>query len=116
MTRARRKKPAPPPTPSLPIVGEMFATPQTIAWAVENMTRCHDEPSCVNATVRFRRYRITVEEVAEPVEVLHERLRQLWYLCDNHHEWDPIREAAKEVGLTLDIKDVGKLRRRVRGD
>ena len=60
-----------------------------------------DAPSCFNGIVRVKRYRVTVEEIAEPVEVIRERIQKLWDECDNHYNWAPLKAAAKEVGLEL---------------
>lgn len=60
-----------------------------------------DEPSCFNGIVLVKRYRVTTEEIVEPVEVIRERIQKLWDECDNHHNWLPLKAAAKEVGLEL---------------
>lgn len=59
------------------------------------------EPFVFNGEVRVRRYRITVEEIESPVEVLAERIQALWDEADNHHHWTPLRNAAKEIGYEL---------------
>ncbi len=60
------------------------------------------EPSCFNGKVSIRKYRVTVEEVPEPKEVLEARLRKLWVECDNHHHhWSPLQNAAVELGSIL---------------
>lgn len=64
------------------------------------------EPSSFNGDVRFRKYRITVEEIEEPNEVLAGRLQKLWDECDNYHHWTPLKEAAASIGYTL-IGQVG---------
>lgn len=60
-----------------------------------------NEPSCFNGKVSIRKYRITVEEVDEPKEVLEARLRKLWRECDNHHHWRPLHAEAEKLGITL---------------
>lgn len=60
-----------------------------------------DKPSCFNGFVQVKRYRVTVEEIAEPVEVIRERIQKLWDECDNHHHWRPLEAAAKEAGFEL---------------
>lgn len=57
--------------------------------------------SCYNGMVRVRRYRITVEEIEEPVEVLAERLQYLWDHSKNHHDTMPLRKEAEKIGYTL---------------
>jgi hypothetical protein len=61
-----------------------------------------ERPSVFNNTVSVRRYRVTIELIDEPIEVIHARLIDLWERCDNHHHWDPLRHQAKKYGLDLD--------------
>ena len=58
-------------------------------------------PSAFNGMVQFRKYRITVEEINEPIEILQERLENLWLECDNHHQWMPLENAARSIGYTF---------------
>ena len=60
------------------------------------------EPSCFNGIVSVKKYRVTVEEIEEPKEVIAERLRKLWEECRNHRHWGPLKEAAKELGINLE--------------
>lgn len=69
------------------------------------------EPSAFNGDVRFRKYRITVEVIEEPQEVLESRLQKLWDECDNFHHWQPLKNAAKSIGYTL-IGEVGKFKKK----
>jgi hypothetical protein len=59
------------------------------------------EPGAFNGNVRVRKYKVTVELVAESLEVIHARIQKLWSECENHHHWDPIQEEAKKYGLEL---------------
>ena len=68
-----------------------------------------DEPSSFNGFVSVRKYKITIEEIAEPPEVIGERIQELWSQCDNHHQWDPLRVAAMKVGWEL-VGDPGSKR------
>lgn len=61
----------------------------------------HDEPSCFNGIVSIKRYRITVEEIEEPAEVLQARVQALWDECDNHHNWQPLKSVAAGLGYEL---------------
>jgi hypothetical protein len=70
------------------------------------------EPSCFNGYVRVTKYRVTVEVVDEPLEVVHERLRKLWRECDNMHHYHPLKNAAARFGLELDPNELGKDRER----
>lgn len=86
-----RKKTAPK-APRFPRVVESFTDPGHFYVS--------HEPSSVN-TVSIRRYRITVEEIPEPVEVLHARLLHLWRKCDNHHEKRNLLAEAASLGYEL---------------
>lgn len=68
-------------------------------------------PGCWNGAVNFRKYRVTVEEIIEPKEVLIERLVKLWQECDNIHNAGPLQAAAKEIGLNLDAITRGSKRK-----
>lgn len=61
----------------------------------------HDSPSAINRQVCFKKLRIIVEEVDEPVEVYQQRLQHLWDTCNNNHNVEPIRSAAKSIGYEL---------------
>lgn len=56
------------------------------------------KPSCFNGIVRVKKYRITIEEIEEPNEVIAERLEKLWVECDNYHHYKPLLDAAKTIG------------------
>ena len=60
-----------------------------------------NEPSCFNGCVNIRKYKVTIEPIEEPNEVLAERLQKLWDECDNHHNRLPLKNIAKEVGYEL---------------
>lgn len=59
------------------------------------------EPSCFNSNVSVRKYRITIELIDEPVEVIQERLKQLWEKCDNIHHWAPLQYMGKKYEIEL---------------
>lgn len=65
------------------------------------------QPSAFNGEVMVKKYRITVEEISEPIEVIEKRLQQLWDDCDNYHHWTPLKNAAESIGYTL-IGNAGK--------
>ena len=60
-----------------------------------------DEPSSLNGNIEFRKYKVTVEDIEEPFEVLSERLQLMWDKCDNFHHWNPLKAAAKSIGYEL---------------
>jgi hypothetical protein len=83
-----------------PVVRRSFETFQKLdSWREGQLTS--KEPWCFNGGVGIWKYRITVEEIEEPKEVLEARLRKLWRECDNHHHWQPLQAVAKELGITL---------------
>jgi hypothetical protein len=96
MTAARRRKQAPPQVEqrsSYPTVIETYREPRLGDIR-------HPAPSCFNGDVRIRRYRVIVEVVEEPVEVLRERLITLWRSTErNPHRWEPMQRAALSLGL-----------------
>lgn len=59
-----------------------------------------DEPFCFNSSVSFRRYRITVEVIDEPQEVLQERVKKLMVENDNPHNWRALETAGISCGMT----------------
>ena len=69
--------------------------------ANEILARPLTEPSCFNGMVRVVKYRITVEEVEEPIEVIHERLQKLWDESTNWHNRMPLEMAAKKYGYVF---------------
>ena len=59
------------------------------------------DATCFNGMVNIHKYKVTIEPIEEPKEVLAERLQKLWDECDNSHNWTPLKEAAKEIGYEL---------------
>lgn len=68
-------------------------------FEITSMTQ--KEPSCFNGMVRATKYRITIEEVEEPVEVIHARIQKMWDECKNSHHRQPLKAMAKKYGLEL---------------
>lgn len=85
----------------LPLVFETFRDIGT--FEVNNLKQ--EDPSCFNGMVRVRKYRVTVERLDEPDEVVIARLRKLWAECNNHHHRAPLLAAAKALGLDLYEKE-----------
>ena len=65
-------------------------------YDIRNLTQV--QPSCFNGMVNFRKVKITIEQVEEPIEVLSERLQELWDKSDNYHDYEPLVQAAKTLG------------------
>jgi hypothetical protein len=70
------------------------------------------EPDCFNGVVSVHRYRVTVELIEEPKEVIIERLKTLWRNTDNYHHYRPLQDAAKKLGFQLDANEIGIDRRK----
>ncbi len=66
-------------------------------------------PSCFNGRVQVRRWRVTAELIEEPIEIIRQRIRQLWWECDNHHHATPLMQAAESYGFKLNPAEFGKI-------
>lgn len=99
---AKRKPYTPPPPPVPPVAADVRREFVTFCpvdnYTIRQMTQ--DMPSSFNGT-RVRQYRVTVELVDEPLEVIHARIVELWEMNDNHHQWDSILVEAARYGLDL---------------
>jgi hypothetical protein len=85
----------PAPEPAYPRVVETYQDP---SWTLGRLVA--SEPTAFNGDVRIRRYRVTIERIEEPVEVLRDRLRALWRTSErNSHHWAPMRRVARELGM-----------------
>lgn len=60
-----------------------------------------NKPSCFNSVIRIAKYKITVEKIEEPIEILQARLQELWDTSENWHHGDALRRKAKELGFEL---------------
>lgn len=69
------------------------------SWELGNLKQ--SEPSCFNGCVRVVKYRVTVERVEEPDDVVRARIQALWDTCDNHHHRGPLRDMARTYGMSL---------------
>lgn len=58
-------------------------------------------PSVFNGMCRFRKYRVTVEAIDEPIEVLRQRVQDLFDSNDNDHNWNCLQAAAKSLGMGI---------------
>lgn len=94
---AKKKKPEQPKQPEYPIVIETFR--DVGKWEIRNWR--DDTPSAFNGIVRYKKYRVTIEEIEEPIETYQERLEKMWVECDNWHHWSPLKAAAESIGYTF---------------
>ena len=67
----------------------------------EVSTLKQDAPSSFNGIVRVKKYLVTVEEIAEPKEVIAERLQKLWEEGDNMHHYGQIQSMADKLCIKL---------------
>lgn len=61
-----------------------------------------ESPSCFNGMVRVEKYKITVEKIDEPIEVIQDRIISLWKKSNNHHDYYPIKACAERFGVSLE--------------
>lgn len=78
-----------------PEVYETFSKPSS--WQLH----IQKEPHCFNGVVDIRMYRITIEVIDEPLEVITDRLEKLHLECDNWHHWSALDEQAKKYNYTF---------------
>jgi len=64
------------------------------SFTVSGLTQ--KEPSSLNGRICVEKYKVTIELVKEPEEVICRRLQDLWDKCDNYHEWEPLENMAKK--------------------
>lgn len=80
---------------SAPLVFETFR--EFDSYSSMNLTQ--DKPSCFNSMVRVRKYRVTVELIDEPIDVIRARIQKLWDESRNIHHAEPLLKAAKQAGF-----------------
>ena len=85
------------------VVRLQFETFKELSY-FSQMNMAEEKPYCWNGVAYIRKYRVTVELVEEPVEVLRERVQKLWDECDNFHNWDTIQKHANELGMGRLVK------------
>lgn len=93
----KAKKPEGPEYPKVVETFRTFGSYELDQWR-------QPEISCFNGSIKVRRYRVTIEEIEEPPEVIEARLIELWETCTNHHHRAAIDAVAKRNGVTLDPK------------
>lgn len=86
-----------PRTPDFPMAIETFR--DVSGYSLSSMR--DDAPSCFNNSVNIHRYKITVELIDEPKEVLAARLQELWDKSGSHHDHTPLIVAAGKIGYAL---------------
>ena len=84
--------------PEIPKVRSFETFREINQWQENELTQI--QPSCVNF-LRVKKYRITVEEIDEPDEVICQRLQELWDNTTNWHHADRLITAAQKYGYKL---------------
>lgn len=64
------------------------------SWEEDNLIQ--ENPSCFNGIISVNKYKITIEQLIEPLEIIHERLEKLFVECDNWHHREPLDKVAKK--------------------
>lgn len=108
----KKKKTAPNKLPDKPVYPAVLETFRDLDLRDLTYTYGLDEPSSWNGYVRVHRYRITVELIDEPKEVLIARLEKLWVECDNTHHYGPLEAAARALGHVLTNNTFGSKRKK----
>ena len=80
---------------------ESFETFRTIR-AHERVNFIQKYPSSFNREVRAIKYKITVEQIDEPLDVIQSRIQKLWNRCDNWRDKPPLLAAAKKYNMSLE--------------
>ncbi len=100
----RKKKVVPSTDPVTPVVPPFQFVTETYSDPTWNLKHYESsDPNVFNGKVAIRRYRVTVELVEEPLEVLQARLKDLWEHCTNCHHRDPLRAEARKLGIKLGV-------------
>ena len=83
-------------------------THTTFSPSVARLPDWLNKPYAINGNVHIRRYSVTVTEIAEDVEILRERLRELWRTEPrNFHLTKAFRAEAARLGIVLDDDERG---------
>lgn len=70
-------------------------------------------PMAMNGGVNVRKFKVTIEMIDEPIEVIQNRIQDLWDKCDNYNNCTPLKNEAKKYGY--DLKgDAGNKRRPIK--
>ena len=90
--------------PRYPLVYESYSDNE---WSIRSNAAAFSRPLAVAGQVRVRRFRITVELLDEPVDVIQGRIRALWRESTNHKMRVELTECAAEYGMVLDPQEWG---------
>lgn len=77
-------------------------------YEIIQLTR--EKPDCFNQEVSVRKYKVTIELISEPLEVIQARIQELWDNCKNHYHWRPLKAMAKKYSMELDFSTIKKIK------
>ena len=60
-----------------------------------------DEVSSFNGIIEIEKYKVTIEKIEEPIEILQQRIQYLWDNFDNYHHFEPIKKMAEKLNYEL---------------
>ena len=87
------------PLSKYPLVVEVYGEP----YIPHVFERLQPPTDATNGNIRIERYRVIVEKIEEPVEVLRDRLKKLWRTDErNSHHWDAFQIEATRLGMCTD--------------
>jgi hypothetical protein len=66
-------------------------------FPLENLVSSDKEPTVFNSYVRIKKYKITIEEIPEPLEVLKERLKDFYKKETNWHNKEALNGYSQKL-------------------
>lgn len=54
-------------------------------YSLDELVRHNQEPNVINGSIYIKKYKITIEEISEPLDILKERLKDLYKKETNWH-------------------------------
>jgi len=76
-------------------------------YSLDDLVRNNGEPTAFNSDVRIKKYKITLEEILEPLEVLKERIKDLYKKETNYHNKDALNKYSRNLFGVI-VKDLDK--------
>ena len=63
-----------------------------------DIMKYNPDPYVFNQRVNVRKYKVTIELLDEPLDVIQQRIVDLWETSSNYHHMGPIKEEAEVYG------------------
>lgn len=87
------------PVSKYPLVVDVYGEP----YMPYVFSRVQPPMEATNGIIQIERYRVRVDRIEEPVEVLRDRLKKLWRTDErNSHHWDAFLREAVRLGMCTD--------------